>query len=712
MAIPYPVMKRGLYTALDQVSASLATLSDSAGNRTEMAARDAEDEGPSRVGPVDLQVSRGFSRVDPERQARIVQEQENERQRALLGRLDHQTELLRRIHESIDRLRSAGGVGGSSIGALGSAVVSQVGARVLESAGGAKGLIGGVIEAVGTSMARLGNAGQVAGAVRGGLAGGALEGGGRALAAGGAGLTRLAGSRLVSALSGPLGYALVSGGIGAWHAAHESEADMRAKYGQDNAGYRVLEAGRQGLSNASFGLSEFAINELNRHAPKTSHAIATAVASSLERRIDSVRALWNPQARAELRRSYDTQSSTRAMAHALLGTMTGGLTDWFDKPGSALGRQVDRIGDAVDGFKESLLGNDGLIDRISTSFSTAFQNIDWQHVGLGEVLTRAADGVAKAVTGDRSATAAGQLAPLAARGQRAARQVRSTVEAAASKTEQVLSDVKDWALGATSKHYESGQGGAGTVSSGKGDAGGVSYGTYQMSSKKGVVQDFLRSSAYGQQFAGLEAGTAAFNERWQQVAAHDPKFAQAQHDYIKRTHFDVQRAQLARSGIDLSKRGAAVQDAVWSTAVQFGGKTSVIRDALAGKDVNALTDAQIVTAVQEYKQVHNSALFKSSSPATRAEVLKRERHEESSLLALDAAEQRARAARPTVQARAVTNPDVQQLAKASAAPAPVEPAAVAPVVQVPPAPAVPDHGRAPSDFSSIGLMLFNLSVFS
>ena len=38
-----------------------------------------------------------------------------------------------------------------------------------------------------------------------------------------------------------------------------------------------------------------------------------------------------------------------------------------------------------------------------------------------------------------------------------------------------LTSAKDWVLGQTSKMFESGKGGAGTVSSGKGDFGGVKW---------------------------------------------------------------------------------------------------------------------------------------------------------------------------------------------------------------------------------------------
>ena len=47
------------------------------------------------------------------------------------------------------------------------------------------------------------------------------------------------------------------------------------------------------------------------------------------------------------------------------------------------------------------------------------------------------------------------------------------------------------ALGTLSSKYETGGRGPGIVSTGKGDAGGVSYGSYQMSSKLGVAAKFV-----------------------------------------------------------------------------------------------------------------------------------------------------------------------------------------------------------------------------
>ncbi|PVY62165.1 hypothetical protein C7440_1658 [Pusillimonas noertemannii] len=193
---------------------------------------------------------------------------------------------------------------------------------------------------------------------------------------------------------------------------------------------------------------------------------------------------------------------------------------------------------------------------------------------------------------------------------------------------------KDWVLGKTSKLFESGKGGAATVSTGKGDFGGASYGTYQLASKTGTLQKFLDSTQYGEQFKGMTPGTKEFNAKWKQVAKDDPAFGDAQHNFIKQTHFDPQMEKLQKSGIDLSGRGAAVKDSIWSTSVQFGGKTSLIEKALKGRDTEKMSDAEIVSAIQDYKIQNNDKLFASSSAAVRKGTLNRASQEKEKLLAL------------------------------------------------------------------------------
>ena len=124
-----------------------------------------------------------------------------------------------------------------------------------------------------------------------------------------------------------------------------------------------------------------------------------------------------------------------------------------------------------------------------------------------------------------------------------------------------------WQLGTVSAHYEANGLNPGTVSSGVGDHGGASYGIYQLSSKTGTVGEYLSQSSYGPRFDGLEPATTPFNARWKDVAHSDANFGPDQRDFIARTHFQPRVDELKADGVDLSRRGMAVQEALWSTSV-------------------------------------------------------------------------------------------------------------------------------------------------
>ena len=145
-------------------------------------------------------------------------------------------------------------------------------------------------------------------------------------------------------------------------------------------------------------------------------------------------------------------------------------------------------------------------------------------------------------------------------------------------------------VGSVSAKYESGRQGVYTVSSGRGDPGGVSYGTYQLASKTGTMQSFLNSSdgkKYREMFSGTTPGSAAFNNIYAQIANKDPVgFNAAQHNFIKRTHYDPVASIASGMGVKVSDR--AVQEALWSQSVQHGrpGNKKIIQGALDMADPN------------------------------------------------------------------------------------------------------------------------------
>ena len=116
----------------------------------------------------------------------------------------------------------------------------------------------------------------------------------------------------------------------------------------------------------------------------------------------------------------------------------------------------------------------------------------------------------------------------------------------------------DWKLGQTSKQYES-SGKVGTVSTGYGDPGGISYGIYQISYNAGTLGKYLKWSKYADEFKGLTPNSEAFQKKWKDIAKKDPvAFEKDQHDFIQATHYEPQLKFLKGKGFDLSNRGIAV----------------------------------------------------------------------------------------------------------------------------------------------------------
>ena len=199
-----------------------------------------------------------------------------------------------------------------------------------------------------------------------------------------------------------------------------------------------------------------------------------------------------------------------------------------------------------------------------------------------------------------------------------------------------------WQLGTVSAHYEANGLNPGTVSSGLGDHGGASYGVYQLSSKAGTVKEYLSQSSYGPRFDGLEPATTPFNGRWKDVAHSDANFGPDQRDFIARTHFQPRVDELKADGVDLSGRGMAVQEALWSTSVQYRGMTThVFEGALQEKfglnykaNLDKLSDKDIVSAVQDYKLEHVEQNFHSSSAQVRDVIRSRIPREKEDLIAL------------------------------------------------------------------------------
>jgi hypothetical protein len=199
-------------------------------------------------------------------------------------------------------------------------------------------------------------------------------------------------------------------------------------------------------------------------------------------------------------------------------------------------------------------------------------------------------------------------------------------------------------LGELSARFESAKPAASAI--GYDSHGGWSYGTYQIASNTGTMAlflDYLRTTQ-PQAYALLDAaggstgamrGTKEFKKAWADVAsdrALQAGFAQAQYGFIKSQHFDVLAAKVLKdTGLDVGQRSVALQNVLWSVATQHGPKSSVISNALSGKDISKMTDRQIIEAIYAERGavdinrhgVKVARYFPSSSAAIQASVLDR-----------------------------------------------------------------------------------------
>ena len=228
--------------------------------------------------------------------------------------------------------------------------------------------------------------------------------------------------------------------------------------------------------------------------------------------------------------------------------------------------------------------------------------------------------------------------------------VASTVAAAAASTVVAAAGALGGALaeavlGALSAKYETGGRGPGTVSTGAGDRGGVSYGSYQMASKLGVATRFVKQGGFpwSADFQNLNAGTPEFTACWKRIAKNEPDaFQKCQHEFIKKTHYDLLCAKImSDDGLDVNSRCHALKDVVWSTAVQHGGANTIVHKALARVKVDKSDpgfDEQLIRAIYaergKTKADGSLVYFSKNSPNVQRGVANRFKNELNDALAM------------------------------------------------------------------------------
>jgi hypothetical protein len=196
-------------------------------------------------------------------------------------------------------------------------------------------------------------------------------------------------------------------------------------------------------------------------------------------------------------------------------------------------------------------------------------------------------------------------------------------------------------LGSISAAFESGGRGVGTISTGKGDNGGVSYGKHQLATNNGSMTNFLRSEEgqkYYNDFRGLKAGSKEFNDKYTEVTKRDGEgMEKAQGAYNKKQNYDPVASWFTEQyDVDLEKRSRALKEVVYSIGTQYGPSTGkrVIADALGNRDVAGMDDADVISRLQDTRAATVSERFRSSDSKTKDSIYRRAGTEKAAALAM------------------------------------------------------------------------------
>lgn len=161
-------------------------------------------------------------------------------------------------------------------------------------------------------------------------------------------------------------------------------------------------------------------------------------------------------------------------------------------------------------------------------------------------------------------------------------------------------------------------------SSASSDAGGFSYGSFQIETKGGTFAAYMKFleknypeiarvlNAAGGVSAAMR-GDKNFEAAWKSLAkSNSEMFQKSQQDFIIQNHYQPQLNKLKGSGIDLSGRSEKVQRVIFATANAEGANTHTIINALKGKNVTKMSDDDIINAIYDYKSDHLKQTYAAS----------------------------------------------------------------------------------------------------
>ena len=134
-------------------------------------------------------------------------------------------------------------------------------------------------------------------------------------------------------------------------------------------------------------------------------------------------------------------------------------------------------------------------------------------------------------------------------------------------------------IASLSAKYES-HGDPGAVSSGSGDLGGVSYGSYQFASNVGAVDCFLEWAKdysndalanYARELRKFPVNSQEFKNLWKEIGDVDPNgFQELQDAYVMHHYYEAAASSLRDKYFEINKHSIAMKAVLFSRSVQYG----------------------------------------------------------------------------------------------------------------------------------------------
>jgi hypothetical protein len=232
-------------------------------------------------------------------------------------------------------------------------------------------------------------------------------------------------------------------------------------------------------------------------------------------------------------------------------------------------------------------------------------------------------------------------------------------------------------LGSLAARYESG--GKGSEAVGYDSTGGTSFGKYQIATKTGTMDQFMKflqkdnPEAYERLMAAGPADSGKdgkFAQEWKSLAK-DGKLGDSEHKFIKATHYDKAMTGLGDATLqEMISKSGALQEVMWSTSVQHGagGAKKIFESAFQ----KGMSEEELIKAVYASR----AKKFGSSTTQVQASVQARFVDEQSRALAMVGAP--SMATPNGAQAVAATTNPPAKVAEAAAVPAAAPPRPASP----------------------------------